>query len=66
MSSRSQSNVLAQPEPRPRFSFRPWVLPLLWVTMIALGGGDTLSSAHTSSWLGSLLAGLHLSHKKLL
>ncbi|HKD69190.1 MAG TPA: VanZ family protein [Candidatus Binataceae bacterium] len=45
--------------------WRFWIAPLLWITMIAFGGGDFFSSAHTYVWLTHLLAGFHLPFRTL-
>jgi VanZ family protein len=60
MSGVEQPESLAALEPRYTGRLRHWLPPLLWIAMIALGGGDWLSSGHTARWLAHLLAPFHL------
>lgn len=63
MSSHTES--ITQLEKLHRSFFTLWIPPVLWITMIAFGGGNYLSAGHTIVWLGRLLAGFHPSASTL-
>jgi VanZ family protein len=60
MSTGEQPGSLTRRERRGSGIVRHWLPPLLWIAMITVGGGDSLSSGHTVRWLGRLLAPFHL------
>lgn len=65
MSSPERLNVHASGKRSRGRKLRDWALPLLWIAMIAFGGGNSLSSGHTYLWLGHALAIFHLSAHRL-